>query len=630
MNLFTELQRRNVFRVGMAYLVAGWLVAQVVQLAADSFGAPGWIMKMLIVALVIGFPAVLFFSWAFELTPEGLKRESEVDRNQSISHHTAKRLNYATMAMVLAAVVVVLADRHYFVTPGDQPLQSQPAATEQPAAQPDADPVSQGQASVGTPASDRSIAVLPFVNMSDDPENEYFADGLAEELLNRLAQLPELRVAGRTSSFQYKGRNEDLRDIAAALNVAHILEGSVRRSGEQVRITAQLIRASDGSHLWSQAYDRTMDDVFAVQDEISENVAANLDVVMDEERRELMRRVGVPDVDAFIAYQRAWKVFLDAHEKPDIVASLRAANELFAEATRLYPGFGDAWYWQTDLHQHILIAETSTLEELEEAQLENDRMLRAAAEHAKTPVQSANSSFTRAIFSNDWSSIRTLLERSLAVQACAGPNWAETLGPFGLEQESFKRQEKYRECTGNMSSVTAIRRWNEALMLTGRIEESLAAVDEAITQLGQSESLSRRRVWSLLALKRWDEAVEEARLIDIDSHTRGSTLAETLAAAGRMDEADAAAKRWLNSGSTDPSSRLTMFAALGQADQANELAARMDARPGGNIILASAVLHCLCGAIWDIDQTPNFKARLQEAQLDWPPARVLEFPSNPF
>ena len=163
-----------------------------------------------------------------------------------------------------------------------------------------------------------SIAVLPFVNMSSDPEQEYFSDGLTEEILNRLAQLPELRVAGRTPSFKYREQDLDLREVAAELGVSNILEGSVRRSGDTVRITAKLIHAEDGAQLWSQSYDRDLEHVFAVHDEIAEMVAGSLDVLLDEDMRKKMRGVGVPSVEAFIAYQKAWKIFVDGHGQEDI------------------------------------------------------------------------------------------------------------------------------------------------------------------------------------------------------------------------------------------------------------------------------------------------------------------------
>lgn len=618
MNLFTELKRRNVFRVGLAYLVAAWLVAQVVELAADSFAAPGWIMKMLIVVLIIGFPAVLFFAWAYEFTPEGLKRESEVTRAESITHETARRLDYVTIVLVLAAVVITLADRHYFAESGTE--ETVPAAVQTEVS----DPGAQQYA-----ATDRSIAVLPFVNMSDDSENEYFADGLAEEILNRLAQLPELRVAGRTSSFQYKGRNEDLRDIARDLNVAHVLEGSVRRGGDQIRITAQLVRATDGTHLWSQTYDRTLEDVFRIQDEIAENVATNLDVVMNDQRREMMRRVGVRNVDAFVAYQKGWHIFVDAHDGEDVLDGLRRANEHFARATELYPGFGDAWYWQADLYQHILLEDDSNLEALERAQAEAQRLLSAATEHARSPQQSAYSNFTRAVFSDDWSNIRTLLERAWTAQTCVGPNWSELVAQFGMQEQVLEESRMYGECQGGFRSIVAYQRQLEGLLMTGLLQNALALADQAIEQLGQSASTSALRVQALLALGRREDAAQEAELIMTESRL-GHLVAVSLAVTGRMGEANQAAEAWMALPDTQVYNRLALFAALGRAGESRQLAASIDARPGGHLLLASAALDCLCGAPFDIEVTPNFMARLEEGGLEWPPRAPIRYPDNPF
>jgi TolB-like protein len=223
-------------------------------------------MRFVALLLILGFPLVLIFSWVYELTPEGLKKQHEVDLNQSITHETGRKINYLIGALAVLAIVVVAVER--FI-PRTAPI---PAATD---AAPGAPP-----AEAPVQAAAKSIAVLPFVNMSSDPGNEYFSDGLSEELLNVLAKLPELRVIGRTSSFQFKGRNEDLRVIGEKLNVAHVLEGSVRKSGNKVRITAQLIKAADGSHLWSETYDRTLDDIFAVQDDIAGEVVKALQVTL--------------------------------------------------------------------------------------------------------------------------------------------------------------------------------------------------------------------------------------------------------------------------------------------------------------------------------------------------------------
>jgi TolB-like protein len=263
LSLITELKRRNVFRVSIAYLALGWIVTQVSSTVAPMLHLPDWVGPVVLWIGVIAFPFVVMFSWIYELTPEGIKRESEVDRSASITHHTARRLDYVIIGLLVAAIGLFAF--HEF-RPASRTKVTVVASTksETPA----------------SPDGDRSVAVLPFVNMSDDKSNEYFSDGLSEELLNLLAQVPQLRVIARTSSFSFKGKEVDIAEIAKKLNVSNVLEGSVRKSGDKLRITAQLIRASDSSHLWSQTYDRQMTDVFQVQDEIAAAVVEQLKVTL--------------------------------------------------------------------------------------------------------------------------------------------------------------------------------------------------------------------------------------------------------------------------------------------------------------------------------------------------------------
>ena len=252
-----ELKRRNVFRVAVAYLVAAWLLLQVADIVLDNINAPDWIIQAFMLALAIGLPIALIFAWAFEMTPEGLKREKDVDRSQSITRQTGRKLDRTIMAVLAVAVIVLVIDRVRHAQ-HDEPTVPDTAVAETSA---DLSP---------------SIAVLPFVNMSSDPEQEYFSDGISEEILNSLAKVKELKVAGRTSSFAFKGQNQDLRQIGDTLGVEHILEGSVRKSGAKVRITAQLIQVDDGFHLWSETYDRELTDVFAIQDEIAKAILEQL------------------------------------------------------------------------------------------------------------------------------------------------------------------------------------------------------------------------------------------------------------------------------------------------------------------------------------------------------------------
>jgi len=276
LHFLKELQRRNVFRVAIGYVVSCWLLVQAADLGLDLVGAPDWVLRTIVLVLVLGFPVVVFFSWAYEVTPEGIKKESEIDRSASITHVTARKLDRAIIAvLVIALAYFVWESRFGRDAPGEGPdaAVDTPAVTETPQAP------SAGTADevAGQPAvQEASIAVLPFVNMSSDPEQEYFSDGLSEELLNRLAKVPELQVAARTSSFSFKGQQAEIADIARRLRVSHVLEGSVRTSGNQVRITAQLIQAKDGYHVWSEAYDRTLDDVFGLQQEIADKITAAL------------------------------------------------------------------------------------------------------------------------------------------------------------------------------------------------------------------------------------------------------------------------------------------------------------------------------------------------------------------
>ena len=241
MSLFEELKRRNVFRIAIAYLAGGWLLIQIVETIFPAFGLGDFAVRMIVIVFAIGLIPTLIITWAFELTPEGLKKESDVDRSQSFTPQTRKKLDRIIM-LVLALALGYFAFDKFVLGP------ARDVAIAQTAAKAGAEQALQ-KARDAIP-SDHSIAVLPFVNMSDDASNEYFSEGLSEELLNLLARIPELRVAARTSSFSFKDKNLEIPEIASRLKVAHVLEGSVRKHGNQIRITAQLIQANNGYHLW--------------------------------------------------------------------------------------------------------------------------------------------------------------------------------------------------------------------------------------------------------------------------------------------------------------------------------------------------------------------------------------------
>lgn len=322
MSFFEELKRRNVIRVAIAYGVAAWFVLQLSDVVLENIGAPEWVMQTIMLVLAAGFPLAIIFAWAFEMTPEGIKKEKDVDRSQSITSVTGRKLDRMIIGILTVTVAYLLLDK--LVLQDSQPA---PKETAQSA------PVE-----IETPAdSGPSVAVLPFVNMSGDKDNEYFSDGLTETLLHMLAQLPDLRVAARTSSFAFKGKDTGIAEISKTLGVAHVLEGSVQKSGNRVRITAQLIRAEDGFHVWSQNYDRDLDDIFAIQDEIAKDVAGALDT-------SLLGGSNQPTLSVNTSNLTAYESYLKGLEQQAIFSysSLEIAENHFKQALAHDPDFTDA------------------------------------------------------------------------------------------------------------------------------------------------------------------------------------------------------------------------------------------------------------------------------------------------
>ena len=312
MSLFDELKRRNVFRVAAAYLVVGWLLTEVLTTLLPAFGAPEWASKAVMLVFALGFLPTIILSWIYELTPDGIKNEREIIRNESITRTTGRRLEYITIATVVVGIlyIAILNSRSGIDN-------SSPASTT---------------------ISYASVAVLPFVNMSGSEDNEYFSNGLTETLLHMLAQIPDLKVAARTSSFAFRDQNKTIVEIASSLEVAHILEGSVQRSGDRVRITAQLIRAEDGFHVWSETYDRTLDDIFGIQDEIAEKVGAELS-------KSLLGITGSAAIAGITTTSPdAYDLYLQARQARSTYSygGLQAAESLLKGALTIDPDFLDA------------------------------------------------------------------------------------------------------------------------------------------------------------------------------------------------------------------------------------------------------------------------------------------------
>jgi TolB-like protein len=326
MSLFKELKRRNVFRVAAAYIIVGWLIMQVGEVLSPALLLPDWINSALAFFIILGFPLALFFAWAFELTPEGLKKEKDVDRSESITHVTGRKLNATIIALLVLALGYFAVDKFVLDPRRDAELVS---VTQEAAQQTFA-----ATAPVPDAPDDNSIAVLPFVNMSDDAANEFFSDGITEELLNLLAKIPELRVTSRSSAFSFKGQNIDIPTVADKLNVKHVLEGSVRKAGNRVRITAQLIAADSDVHIWSETFDRELDDIFAIQDEIAREVVTVLQL-------QLLGKVP----EAAETSSKAYALYLQGkHFMTQFdPAGTEASAAAFRQAIEIDPEYAPAW-----------------------------------------------------------------------------------------------------------------------------------------------------------------------------------------------------------------------------------------------------------------------------------------------
>jgi TolB-like protein/Tfp pilus assembly protein PilF len=309
-NFFAELKRRNVYKVAVAYAVVAWLLIQVATATFPVFEIPNWATKLVIALVVLGFPIALILAWAFELTPEGIQRAADADTGRRLP-----RTRWIVLVAIAALAASALAVWQWQFRPGekrnaDRPIPEPPAAAEM-----------------------KSVAVLPFVNMSGDPANEYFSDGITEEILNAIAHLPNLRVAARTSSFAYKGKNEDIAAIARALRVSNVLEGSVQRMGDRIRVTAKLIDASSGLHLWSNQFDGDTKDLFAVQDKIAEAIARELKLTFE----------GRPSVRGGTENLASYDLYLKALDATGNKRDVPGALALIDQAIALDPKFAAAY-----------------------------------------------------------------------------------------------------------------------------------------------------------------------------------------------------------------------------------------------------------------------------------------------
>jgi TolB-like protein/Flp pilus assembly protein TadD len=529
-----ELKRRNVLRVAAFYAAAAWLLVQIATQVLPVFGVPTWTLRLVVVTVILGFPFALVFAWFYELTPEGLKRENEVDRSQSIARNTGRKLDRLIIGVLAAAVVVLLANQ--FVLHKD----------------------------LSDTALGKAIAVLPLVNDTGDPANEYFSDGLSEELISALAQIKELKVIGRTSSFHFKNRNEESKVIGAALGVGYLLEGSVRQAAGRARIAVNLVRAADGANAWSQIYDRTLPDIFAVQAEIAQSVAGALKVALLGDADKNPDAPSNQNVDAYTAYLQG-----RYYEKRYTAADLRKAIGFYDTAIRIDPHYALAY---AALSKSWWALGDITGEDVAEA----NRKARAAAERAVAEDPNSaegHAALGQILISVDRNAKGAEAEYRRAAElapASAEPKigLSSVLGDFDRIEEAVELlQEAVR-----LEPLTANAHFDLARLLTslGRYDEAVQSARKAIElQPGGAGT------WEMLALveaKRGDgEAALKAAAQESDPDWRAYALALAQQARGDRPAADAALDALIAGHSDDMSFQIaTVYAFRGDADKTFE------------------------------------------------------------
>jgi TolB-like protein/Flp pilus assembly protein TadD len=529
-----ELRRRNVLRVAAFYAAVAWLLVQIATQVLPVFNVPTWTLRLVVVTVLLGFPFALVFAWFYELTPEGLKRENEVDRSQSIARNTGRKLDRLIIGVLAAAVVVLLANQ--FVLHKD----------------------------LSDTALGKAIAVLPLVNDTGDPANEYFSDGLSEELISALAQIKELKVIGRTSSFHFKNRNEESKVIGAALGVGYLLEGSVRQAAGRARIAVNLVRAADGANAWSQIYDRTLPDIFAVQAEIAQSVAGALKVALLGDADKNPDAPSNQNVDAYTAYLQG-----RYYEKRYTAADLRKAIGFYDTAIRIDPHYALAY---AALSKSWWALGDITGEDVAEA----NRKARAAAERAVAEDPNSaegHAALGQILISVDRNAKGAEAEYRRAAElapASAEPKigLSSVLGDFGRIEEAVELlQEAVR-----LEPLTTNAHFDLARLLTslGRYDEAVQSARKAIElQPGGAGT------WEMLALveaKRGDgEAALKAAAQESDPDWRAYAMALAQQARGDRPAANAALDALIAGHSDDMSFQIaTVYAFRGDADKTFE------------------------------------------------------------
>jgi len=477
MSFFDELKRRNVIRVAAAYLVAAWLVVQVVETILPAFGFGSAAVRIVVIVLGIILVPVLMFAWAFELTPDGFRRDSDIDHDAPASRRMTRRLDRAIM-VVLALAVGYFAFDKFILDPARDVALAESAARE-----------ARTQAILGSRA-DNSIAVLPFVNMSSDPEQEYLSDGIAEEVLNLLAEITELRVISRSSSFSFKGKDVKPAVLARELNVDYVLEGSVRKAGDRLRITAQLIDAPSETHVWSQTYDRELGDILAIQDEIARAVVPALKV-------KVLGQLPTPtpaDPAAYTLYLQALHLY-----QQRTALGLERAIEHLQEALAIDPDYAPAWTLLAS--SYVNQAHGGQRPAAESHALASAAVSRALAIDPGYPFAHAARAWIAMVFERDFNLAALHFQRALQLLPNSGvilANSAVLAVRLGRTEDALRLTRRSIEV--NPISSGAYGNLADQLTRAGRLEEAQAAAETAV-ELSPGSSFAAANLAGVLVLR---------------------------------------------------------------------------------------------------------------------------------
>jgi len=587
MGLLAELKRRNVIRMAGLYVVGAWLLTQVASTVLPAFDVPGWALRALIIVLAIGFVPVLIFAWVFELTPEGIKRDADVKPEESIAPQTARRMDRMIIVVLICALVYFGIDK-FVLAPRRAEMGSEYLSGKQA----DATAGRPAPEKYSDPISAKSVAVLPFVNMSGDPKNEYFSDGITEEILNALAQIADLKVAARTSAFAFKGKEPDLRKVGEILGVATVLEGSVQRAGDDVRITAQLIDARNGYHLWSEKYDRKLTNLFAVEDEISKSIADKLKVQLSGARADAGNIVGLTQLPEHAGFHKptdnpqAHELYLRGL---NLLAArgtgLKDAVAAFGKAVELDPNYAQAWGALAETEQLVPAYTGGDVEAgMMRAETAAQRALAIDPDTASALVAIANVH----VYRLQWAQAEKAFRRALVLapgDAEAVNQYAQFLNTTGQQEPALLQIDRARQLDPLSTIIGVVR----TTILMGLHRDGDAAAQIETSLAGNPEFYPACMIAVVLDIGLERQADAEARFRAVAHHLG----------------VDPDAKVMLLRGIPDPASRA---AALNSLDHAP---ANADIR--GDQLIYSAFLALLGERNRAIDELEIYSARRSAA-----------------